>query len=137
MDDRFEIAHGAYRLRESKCFVKSAGNLRGTTCHDPHDIPRRPDAIGVCESCHAAAIQAAAAPYHGEGISYYPAPLADTPENSLYVAAAQVRDGRSLDKGLPQSTSLLDRYHPAQAGFYTELGQGYRGSEVNSGDSLF
>jgi Flp pilus assembly protein TadD len=64
-NDRFEIAHGAYRLQQSQCFIKSAGKLRCTTCHDPHDIPRGPDAAkhynGVCESCHAATLQGAAA----------------------------------------------------------------------------
>jgi hypothetical protein len=32
MGDRFEIAHAAYRMRESQCFLKSAGKLRCTTC---------------------------------------------------------------------------------------------------------
>jgi hypothetical protein len=44
MNDRFEIAHGAYRLRQSECFIKSGGKLRCTTCHDPHNIPRGPAA---------------------------------------------------------------------------------------------
>jgi predicted CXXCH cytochrome family protein len=63
----FDIAHGAYRLRQSQCFQKSAGKLRCTTCHDPHDIPRGPEATahynGVCTSCHAETVQRAAAPH--------------------------------------------------------------------------
>jgi tetratricopeptide (TPR) repeat protein len=52
----FEVAHAGYRLRESQCFVKSAGKLRCTTCHDPHNIPRGESAAAhynsVCQSCH-------------------------------------------------------------------------------------
>lgn len=66
-DDRFEIAHAAYRLRASQCFLKSGGRLRCTSCHDPHDIPRGPAAVahynGVCENCHPAIIRGAAAPH--------------------------------------------------------------------------
>ena len=182
--DRFEIAHGAYRLRQSQCYLKSAGKLRCTTCHDPHDIPRGPEATkhynGVCESCHTETLQRAAASsphsagadcischmpkrrtddvvhvvmtdhliqrrkpagdllaakaeviepaaqYQTEVVPYYPAPLANTPENALYTAVAQVRDRRNLTEGLPRLAGLLERYHPAQAGFYAELGQGYR-----------
>ena len=182
--DRFEIAHGAYRLRQSQCYLQSAGKLRCTTCHDPHDIPRGPAATvrynGVCATCHADMLQrAAASGPHVAGadcischmpkrrtddvvhvvmtdhliqrrkpagdllapkaeviepaaefptvvVPYYPVPLAGTPENALYTAVAQVRDRRNLTEGLPRLAGLLEQYHPAQAGFYAELGQGYR-----------
>jgi tetratricopeptide (TPR) repeat protein len=56
-DDKFEIAHAAYRLRKSACFLKS--ELTCTTCHDPHNIPRGEQAIrhyvAVCRRCHTAA----------------------------------------------------------------------------------
>ena len=65
MGERFEIAHAAYRMRESQCFLKSEGNLRCTTCHDPHNIPRGEAATtyynGVCRQCHAAAFEGAVA----------------------------------------------------------------------------
>jgi tetratricopeptide (TPR) repeat protein len=56
--DDFEIAHSAYRLRKSRCFLRSApGRLTCTTCHNPHDVPRGPQAVahynGVCGQCHA------------------------------------------------------------------------------------
>jgi len=70
-------------------------------------------------------VETAANRYSGEVVPYYPAPLADTPENALYTAAAQVRNRRNLTQGLPRLANLLERYHPAQAGFYAELAQGY------------
>jgi predicted CXXCH cytochrome family protein len=52
--DKFEIAGGAYRLRQSPCFQKS--QMTCVTCHDPHDIPRGEGAVqhyvAVCRSCH-------------------------------------------------------------------------------------
>ena len=55
-NSEFEVAHAGYRLRESQCFLKSAGQLRCTTCHDPHDIPRGEIAAArynsVCRNCH-------------------------------------------------------------------------------------
>jgi len=60
-DDRFEIAHAAYRLRISACF--RASHMTCTTCHNPHRIPRGAAAVehyvAACRSCHASAHQAA------------------------------------------------------------------------------
>jgi predicted CXXCH cytochrome family protein len=60
-DDKFEIAGAAYRLRQSDCFLKSAGALRCTTCHNPHEIPRGEDAsahyTAVCRQCHNRALE--------------------------------------------------------------------------------
>lgn len=54
---KFEIAHSAYRLRKSACFLQSKGQLTCTTCHNPHDIPRGLEAerhyTAVCLQCHA------------------------------------------------------------------------------------
>lgn len=53
-DDKFEIAGGAYRLRQSACFQRS--EMTCGTCHNPHDIPRGPKAVenyvAICRSCH-------------------------------------------------------------------------------------
>ena len=60
-DDKFEIAHAAYRLRQSACFQKSNPSLLCTTCHNPHDIPRGQEAArhytAVCLRCHAEVVQ--------------------------------------------------------------------------------
>lgn len=56
-DDRFEIAHAAYRLRRSACF--RASQMTCTTCHDPHQPLRGENAVehykAVCRTCHATA----------------------------------------------------------------------------------
>ena len=59
-DDKFEITGSVYRLRQSKCFQKSNGALRCTTCHNPHETPRGEEAArhytAVCRGCHQAAL---------------------------------------------------------------------------------
>jgi tetratricopeptide (TPR) repeat protein len=56
-DDRFEVAHQAYRLRKSACFARSA--MTCSTCHDPHRALRGASAVEhyvrVCRTCHEAA----------------------------------------------------------------------------------
>jgi predicted CXXCH cytochrome family protein len=56
--EHFEIAHTAYRLRESQCFLRSAGRMTCTTCHDPHvaDAPGTAKSRynGICRNCHGA-----------------------------------------------------------------------------------
>jgi len=54
----FEVAQQGYRLRESQCFLQSAGKFTCLSCHNPHDIPRGEPATmhynSVCLGCHAA-----------------------------------------------------------------------------------
>jgi predicted CXXCH cytochrome family protein len=53
-EDRFEINHHAYRLRQSLCFQK--GGITCINCHDPHvslsKDKRLANVRGVCAGCH-------------------------------------------------------------------------------------
>jgi predicted CXXCH cytochrome family protein len=179
-NEDFEVAHSAYRLRASQCFLKSAGKLRCTSCHNPHDIPRGEAAErhynAVCQGCHAAPQAAGHQPqadcvachmpkrrtddavhivmtdhkivrqrpaddplagkpekhetpansYRGQVVPYYPEKPARTPEIEMYLALAQIKERSNLQAGLLQLSALIEKYHPAQAGFYSGLGEGYR-----------
>jgi predicted CXXCH cytochrome family protein len=53
-DQRFEINHHAYRLRQSLCYIK--GGITCSTCHDPHQPlkkdPRLANIVSICLGCH-------------------------------------------------------------------------------------
>jgi hypothetical protein len=53
-EQRFEINHHAYRLRQSLCYIK--GGITCSTCHDPHQPlkkdPRLANVVSICLSCH-------------------------------------------------------------------------------------
>jgi predicted CXXCH cytochrome family protein len=50
--DRFQIVSSVYRLRMSKCFLKSGGKLLCTTCHNPHRADSTAQYNDVCIGCH-------------------------------------------------------------------------------------
>jgi hypothetical protein len=54
-EQRFEINHHAYRLRQSLCYIK--GGITCSTCHDPHQPlkkdPRLAGIVSICLGCHA------------------------------------------------------------------------------------
>ncbi|HEV7427515.1 MAG TPA: cytochrome c3 family protein [Thermoanaerobaculia bacterium] len=53
-EQRFEINHHAYRLRQSLCYIK--GGITCSTCHDPHQPlkkdPRLAGVVSICLGCH-------------------------------------------------------------------------------------
>jgi tetratricopeptide (TPR) repeat protein len=75
-DDKFEFAGAPYRLRKSKCFTASGGNLTCITCHDPHQ-PDKAQSIAradaACVNCHSERMAAlkrdGAHPSSGECVS--------------------------------------------------------------------
>ena len=71
-EGKFQIVNSVYRLRQSKCFLESKGELGCTTCHNPHEI--RHDQKGVdgynkaCAKCHETAkLSVQAHPSGGNG----------------------------------------------------------------------
>ncbi|HZP05799.1 MAG TPA: tetratricopeptide repeat protein [Terracidiphilus sp.] len=124
-DDRFEIAHAAYRLRKSACFLKS--QMTCLTCHDPHKSYRGPGMMGhyiaVCEGCHASVQHTAALPPTSTCIScHMPARRTD---DAVHVAMTdhyiqRVRPDRDLlasfteaDKK-PAAVQGIRLYYPSQ-----------------------
>jgi predicted CXXCH cytochrome family protein len=55
-DERFEINHHAYRLRQSRCYLESGGGVGCLSCHDPHRVvPAEAMKVRVrkvCLGCH-------------------------------------------------------------------------------------
>ena len=62
-EDKFEIAHAAYRLLKSACY-RETGGPECTDCHDPHRPlrdergPKHAQYRAVCEGCHADRVRA-------------------------------------------------------------------------------
>lgn len=63
--------------------------------------------------------------YHGEVELYYPPQLPPTPENTLYLALAQVQQGSNIDNGIVRLQAAIEKYKPARPEFYYELARAY------------
>lgn len=59
--------------------------------------------------------------YRGPVVLYYPETLPRTPENDLYLAVAQVKQGSNLKEGIAQLSAALAKYAPQRAEWYLEL----------------
>ena len=66
-------------------------------------------------------------PYRGEVVLYYPRTLA-RPEDELYLAIAQVRQGSNLRAGIDRLSAALEKYRPSRAEYYLELANAWRAS---------
>lgn len=59
--------------------------------------------------------------FRGRVSLYYPQTLPRTPENDLYLAVAQVKQGSNLAEGIGQLRAAIAKYQPQRAEFYLEL----------------
>ena len=89
-----------------------------------HLIQRRPPAnpLAPLEERHGDAAR-----YRGKVVLYYPQRL-PRPEDSLYLAVAQVSEKSNVEQGVADLRSAIGQFHPAQAEFYLELGDALRDS---------
>jgi predicted CXXCH cytochrome family protein len=89
-----------------------------------HKIVRRPppgDLLAEKREKH----ETAGNSYRGEVVLYYP-DTARTPEVEMYLATAQIKDRSNLEEGVRRLAMLIEKHRPAEAGFYSGLGEGYR-----------
>jgi tetratricopeptide (TPR) repeat protein len=63
--------------------------------------------------------------YRGEVVLYYPPALPSTPENDLYLAMAQVRQGSNLTAGIRLFEQAIAKHRPARPDFYHDLAHAY------------
>jgi predicted CXXCH cytochrome family protein len=61
--------------------------------------------------------------YRGRVVLYYPETLPHTPENELYLAIAQVKQGSNLTEGIAQLTTAIEKYAPERSEYYFDVGQ--------------
>jgi len=120
---------------------RMAGMASSATCIDCHMPKRRAeDAVHVVMTDHyiqrqqprrdllAARTEADSlkdGDYRGEVVLYYPPTLPPTPENDLYLALAQVRQGSNLAAGVRRLEQAIEKHQPARSEFYYELGRAY------------
>lgn len=139
---RGEAANAAYTKVCSQCHgsriqtLVAAGSHPGSDrcveCHMPkrrsddavhivmtdHRIQRRPPAGDLLAEFD----EKPAQEYRGEVVPYYPSPLANTGDNALYVAVAQVAFNNNLEKGIKDLTAGLEKAAAPDAEFYKVLG---------------
>ena len=120
---------------------QAAGDSRNASCMDCHMPKRRAeDAVHVVMTDHyiqrqrprrdlladrTEADSLKAGDYRGEVVLYYPPSLPETPENELYQALAQVRQGSNLAAGIGRLEAAIAKHQPARPEFYYELARAY------------
>jgi predicted CXXCH cytochrome family protein len=67
-------------------------------------------------------------PYRGPVALYYPESLSRTPENELYLAAAQVLNQANLERGIPRLEAAIAAMPVSRVEFYLDLAAAYRNS---------
>jgi len=62
---------------------------------------------------------------HTGVVVYYPPQLPQTPENEIYLAVAEVKNGANLPSALARLDEAITKFSPSDPEVYFELGEGY------------
>ena len=132
-DDKFEFSGQPYRLRKSKCFTASGGNLTCITCHDPHQ-PDKAQSIArtnaACVSCHSGGDRSTAAlrpdqahPSSGECVSCHMPER--RPSDSIHVTVTdhyiQRNPIRAADSAVELNSANTPPYRGEVVAYYPRL----------------
>jgi predicted CXXCH cytochrome family protein len=129
-DAKFEAVSSVYRLRQSRCFMQSEGQLTCDTCHNPHRTPRGEEAIAQqarsCRQCHATT--------QGSANSIDSLIASGKHTNATNCAACHMPKRRAEDTpGMVMTDHLIQRRPPAGdllAAFSERPPEEYRGDVV-------
>jgi predicted CXXCH cytochrome family protein len=140
----FGIAHAAYRLQQSQCFLKS--QMTCLTCHNPHDIPRGEEATrkytAVCQSCHTGVKHPVALPASETCLSCHMPKRRSEGSVNVVMTDHYIQRNRPpgnllapmTEKILPPDTRQVDLYYPRD-GSNTPAARLYlAAARVNDGD---
>ncbi|MFN7925434.1 MAG: tetratricopeptide repeat protein [Bryobacteraceae bacterium] len=143
LDDKFEIAHSAYRLRQSQCFRKS--EMTCLDCHNPHRKERGAPAIATssaaCKRCHAAPSPAAHAKVTECVSCHMPRRRTEDVVQVVMVdhkivrrpQAGDLTAPRSEDRGAPYRGRVAAYYPLAPDAFHAALAQVRTGTNLPEG----
>jgi predicted CXXCH cytochrome family protein len=118
----FGIAHAAYRLKQSQCFLKS--QMTCLTCHNPHDIPRGQEATrkytAICQSCHSGVKHTVALPASETCLSCHMPKRRSEGSVNVVMTDHYIQRNPPLgnllapmtEKILPADTRRVDLYYP-------------------------
>lgn len=145
-EDRFEINHHAYRLRQSVCFLQSEGRLQCTTCHNPHrKVPTELKAKHyrqACIKCHNPTDCDTAADFEQVSPNSTSVTLADCsgchmPQRRAQdVVHATMTDHRIVALAASEEARLAPRAEPAPVSESAHI-HSYFDSSGADGDSLY
>lgn len=146
-EERFEINHHVYRLRQSRCFVESPGEMQCTSCHNPHrKVPaeaRVKHYRDACTKCHTPTDCDTAAEIETQSTGGSTTQLADCvgchmPQRRTQdVIHATMTDHKIVAVADPEETRLAPRAEPASVSHSTKIHSYFEQSRSEGDNSIY